>query len=169
MTRDDGAALEAMVAALSERSRYLRFHGPMPELRPDVRRRLLDLDGRDRTAIIAEARTGEGWQPVGFAQLARTGPVRAELAVAVVDHWQRRGVGGRLLAALEKLAAELGYTEVCGDVLPENDSMIKLAQRAFLGARMRWDDGVVRVCGWVGPAGADSISDADILADLLYR
>jgi GNAT superfamily N-acetyltransferase len=77
--------------------------------------------------------------------LVHTGDRQAELAVAVVDRWQRHGVGRRLLEALGDLAVELGYVEIYGDVLAENEVMVRLLQRVFPGALPRWDDGVVRV------------------------
>ena len=75
----------------------------------------------------------------------RTGDRQAELALAVVDRWQRHGVGRRLLEALGDLAVELGYVEIYGDILAENEVMVRLLQRVFPGALPRWDDGVVRV------------------------
>ena len=53
---------------------------------------------------VADA-TGEG---VGVARYVRTGPDVAEPAIVVVDGWQGRGVGSRLLDALVKRAREEG-------------------------------------------------------------
>jgi GNAT superfamily N-acetyltransferase len=165
LTRDDGAVLDAVFAGLSDRSRYLRFHAPTPRLTGAMRRALLDLDGRDRAGLVAEARHRRAWRPVGIARLARTGGCRAELAVEVVDAWQGRGVGRRLLGALGELADSLGYHELHGDVLPGNGAVVHLLQRVFPGARPRWDDGTIRVhC----PLRADITQD-DLVAALAGR
>ena len=145
LTRDDDAALDAVFAGMGEQSRFLRFHSPAPRLSRGMRHALLDLDGRDRAALVAELPSRDGWAAIGVARLIRTGDRQAELAVAVVDRWQRHGVGRRLLEALGDLAVELGYVEIYGDILAENEVMVRLLQRVFPGALPRWDDGVVRV------------------------
>ncbi|HXV93793.1 MAG TPA: hypothetical protein VD813_10875, partial [Pseudonocardia sp.] len=48
------AAVDAVFAGLSPRSRFLRFHSPVPRLAPGVRERLTDLDGHARVALVAE-------------------------------------------------------------------------------------------------------------------
>lgn len=145
LTRDEGAVLDTVFAGMGERSRFLRFHSPAPRLSHGMRHALLHLDGRDRAALVAELPSREGWTPIGIARLIRTGDRQAELAVAVVDRWQHHGVGQRLLEAVGDLAVELGYTELYGNVLRENDVMVRLLQRVFPGALPRWDEGVVRV------------------------
>ncbi len=145
LTRDDGAALDAVFAGMGVQSRFLRFHSPVPRLNHGMRHSLLHLDGRDRAALVAELPSRDGWAPIGIARLVRTGDRQAELAVAVVDRWQHHGVGQRLLEALGDLATELGYAELYGDVLPENDVMARLLRRVFPSALRRCDDGVVRV------------------------
>jgi RimJ/RimL family protein N-acetyltransferase len=158
------AAFDAVFAGLSPRSRFLRFHSPLPRLSPQLRESLTDLDGHRRVAVLAEA----GGAPVGIAQFVATGPDEAEMAVAVVDAWQRRGVGTRLLTALTELATDLGYTRLTGSVLPENAAMLTLAARLAPWPRPTWDGEVVRVVLPLGPA-AWSITDDDVLADLLAR
>jgi GNAT superfamily N-acetyltransferase len=145
LTGDDGVALDAVFAGMGEQSRFLRFHSPAPRLSGGMRHSLLHLDGRDRAALVAELPSRDGWAPIGIARLVRTGDRQAELAVAVVDRWQRHGVGQRLLEALGDLATELGYAELYGDIHPENNVMVRLLQRVFPAVLPRWDDGIVRV------------------------
>src|SRR3954465_14513091 len=83
------AAVDAVFDGLSDHSRYLRFHAPMPRLTKAFRDRLVDIDGIRPAAVVA---TVVG-QPIGLARLVETGQRRAEMAVAVVDRWHRRGVG----------------------------------------------------------------------------
>lgn len=138
----------------------------MPRLTVGVRAALIDLDGRARAAVVAETCDGAVPRPIGIARLADAGDGRADLAIAVIDAWQRRGVGRQLLTALRDLATNLGYAELSGDVLPENDAMQRLARRVFPLARPSYADGVVRVAGPLGAA-AFTLSHEDLLADLV--
>lgn len=156
--------VDAVFAGLSPRSRYLRFHSPVPRLTPSVRARLADLDGHRRVAVVAEA----GGTAIGLARFIATGAGEAEMAVAVVDRWQRRGIGSRLLTVLTELAADLGYLRLTGSVLPENAAMLALAAKLGPAARRTWDGDVVRVVLPVGPA-AWTVTHEDLLADLLAR
>lgn len=163
------AAVDAVFAGLSARSRYLRFHSPVPRLSHSLRRSLTDLDGQRRVAVVARI-LGD---PVGIARFVATGPGGdAEVAVAVVDRCQGRGIGHALLAALAEIAADLGYRQLTGSVLPENVAMLGLAARFALGSRPVWDGETVRLRIPLGPltGAADwTITDEDVLADLLAR
>ncbi|GLZ29500.1 hypothetical protein Lesp02_16900 [Lentzea sp. NBRC 105346] len=155
------AAVEAVFAGLSWRSRYLRFHAPTPRLTSAMRTALSNVDGHDHAAVVAVKNN----RPIGIARLIRTGCGRADIAVAVVDAWQRRGVGRRLLTALGDLAARLRCTELTGEVLPENDAMLRLVRRAFPGVRLTREDDVVHVSYPIGWATA-ALTHEDLLRDL---
>jgi GNAT superfamily N-acetyltransferase len=158
------AAVDAVFEGLSEHSRYLRFHAPMPRLTKAFRDRLIDVDGQDHAAVAATV-VGE---PIGIARLVKVGCGRAEVAMAVVDRWQRHGVGQRLLTELGELAATLRYTELYGDVLPENTAMIRLACRAMPGVRTAREDDVVRITYSVGWA-FSTLTHEELLTDLLHH
>jgi GNAT superfamily N-acetyltransferase len=165
LTRSEAApAVDAVFAGLSPRSRFLRFHSPLPRLSPQLRESLADIDGHRRVAVLAEA----AGSPIGIAHFVATGPGEAEMAVAVVDEWQRRGIGTRLLTALTEVATDLGYSRLTGSVLPENAAMLALAVRLAPWPRPVWDGEVVRVVLPLGPA-AWTVTDDDVLADLLAR
>lgn len=147
LTHDAGAALDRVFAGLSPQSRYLRYHAPMPRLPGPARRALLDLDGRDHLGFVAEVPTADGPRPVGLGRLVRTGPRTAEVALEVVDDWQRRGVGRQLLAALHAAARERGWTVLEARVLPGNDRVARMLRAAFPGTTARWDgDAVLLTC-----------------------
>ena len=48
------------------------------------------------------------------------GDGRGELAIEIVDRWQGRGVGTRLLQAALDRAADMGYRELVGEMLVAN-------------------------------------------------
>jgi RimJ/RimL family protein N-acetyltransferase len=125
---DDKQALLHHFAQLSERSRYLRFLAPHWQLMPNELRYLTEIDHHDHEALVAiDPRTNEG--VVGVARYVRfkQHPDTAEFAVAVVDDWQCRGVGGRLAAALAKRAREEGIAHFRCLLFTDNDLMRSLA------------------------------------------
>ena len=133
LRRDEAEVLDRVFAGLSPQSRHLRFHSPIPQLTAPVRRALLAVDGRDHVALVAMAR-GE---PVGIARLIRD-PVRsheAEIAFEVVDAWQRRGVGRRLMIALMEALQDRRGKVVESDVLATNRNMLDFVTR--LGFEIR--------------------------------
>ena len=141
----DGPTIDTVFAVLSERSRYLRFHAPMPRLPGSVRRGLLHLCPGDRAALVAEVPGPSAPLPVGIARLGRTGLAEAEFAITVVDDWHGLGIGRRLLTELDELAGQLGFARIHGFVLRENQQMLRLLERVFPSAERLSDGGVVRV------------------------
>jgi GNAT superfamily N-acetyltransferase len=169
LDRDRAAhAVDTIFAGLSARSRYLRFHSPVPRLVSGVRDRLIDIDGRRHAAVVAEVACPDGRIPIGIARIVGSGSGTADVAVAVVDAWQRRGVGRQLLAGVGELAARIGYTQLRGSVLPENVAMLGLARTSFPSSRLRLDGDTVDVLIPVGAA-AWTVTHEDVMADLLHR
>lgn len=157
------AAVDAVFAGLSPRSRYLRFHAPVPRLPESVRARLVDIDGTRHAAVVAEIRDGD---VIGMAQLFGPGHGTADVAVAVVDAWQRRGIGKRLLTAVGALAEQIGYTQLRGSILPENVAMQRLARSVLPWIRPWFDGETVQFTAPIGPA-AWTVTDEDLVADLM--
>ena len=77
--------------------------------------------------MAIDPRTGAG---VGVARYIRdrNDPTRAELAVAVVDDWQRRGVGTRLAPPLATRARQEGIATFTAEVLADNRLMLNLTE-----------------------------------------
>jgi GNAT superfamily N-acetyltransferase len=126
---DRRAYLEGF-ASLSPSTRYLRFAGPKPRLTAGEVRYLLDVDHADHEALVAyDCATG---RPAGVGRYVRVAdaPDTAEVALTVLDAWQGRGVGPRLLDELAARAAEHGVTRLRADVLRSNDRVLRLARRA---------------------------------------
>jgi GNAT superfamily N-acetyltransferase len=157
------AAVDAVFAGLSPHSRYLRFHSPIPRLPASVRARLVDIDGTRHAAVVAEVRD---IGPIGLAHVFGAGHGTGDVAVAVVDAWQRRGIGRRLLTAVAALAEDIGYTELRGIVLPENVPMQRLARSVLPWARPWFDGETVQFAAPIGPA-AWTVTHEDMLADLV--
>jgi RimJ/RimL family protein N-acetyltransferase len=127
---------------LSERSRRLRFLGPKPRLPERELDALVDV-GAERQAVVAvERRTG---RTVGVARFAPESPGGsvAEVAFAVVDAWQGRGVGSLLADELRDVALHSGLTHLTATVAPGNEPALALVRRLGSDAELRLEDGEV--------------------------
>ena len=124
---DDRDALAAGFERLSPESRYRRFFGPMPRLRPRDLDYLTRVDHHDHEALVAvDEATGDG---VGVARFVRVGEGVAEPAMVVVDDWQGRGVAGALLDALADRAREEDVERFDAPVLASNHDAIRVLER----------------------------------------
>jgi GNAT superfamily N-acetyltransferase len=111
---------------LSPESRYRRFLAPTAELTDSTIRYLTEIDHHDHEAMIAlDEQTGEG---IGVARYVRDPdqPDVAELAVTVIDDWQRRGLGTLLLEAISARARAEGITRFTALMLATNKEMMDL-------------------------------------------
>ena len=124
----DALLLREAVLRLSERSRYLRFHGPKTELSDDELRYLTDIDGEEHVSLGAFS--GQPRQLVGVGHFIRDeGADAADFALTVADPFQGRGLGALLLARLRLAALERGIARFTGQVLDENRPMLGLLRK----------------------------------------
>jgi GNAT superfamily N-acetyltransferase len=130
----DADGLNRMFGRLSRRSVYLRFFSPISQLSPAMLARLSDVDHLRRDALVAL----DGTEIVAVARYDAARPDEpgddtrtrdAEIAVTVVDAWQRRGLAHRLLERLETLAGRRGYEAFVARVLPENRAALELVRK----------------------------------------
>ena len=142
----DAAALVEFFARLSAQSRYLRFQGVVDVGIPTVTHFVGD-DWSEVGSLVAErADPNESTEVVAVATFARLrDPRRAEVAFAVADELQGRGVGTRLLERLAAHAADAGIEEFEAQVLPQNAQMLKVFHDAGFAEQRRLDGGVVEV------------------------
>jgi ribosomal protein S18 acetylase RimI-like enzyme len=127
----DEPLLHEAVAAMSERTVYFRFFSPLKRLPDAMAHRLAVVDYNDRFAIVATThRPGGKERILGVARYDRVaGTDVAETAVAVVDAFQRRGLGRALLSILAKVARDHGIKTFSLIVLPENQQMLGLLRK----------------------------------------
>jgi ribosomal protein S18 acetylase RimI-like enzyme len=110
---------------LGERSRHARFHGPKPCLNASELRQLALVD-RTRHVLVAYVQGDE--PPVAIARLVRDGR-SAEVAFAVADAYQQRGIGSALGAELVADARAAGITELNALVASDNPGAVALLRR----------------------------------------
>jgi len=89
----------------------------------------------DAQVAVHGDRLGE--QLIGWAEFARAGgPAEADIAVLVLDAWQRGGVGGALVRSMLPRAARAGVRVLHADVEPGNGAVRGLL-RSVLGPLSR--------------------------------
>jgi RimJ/RimL family protein N-acetyltransferase len=141
---EDREAIAQGFEQMSEESRYRRFMAPLPRLSASQLTYLTDVDHHDHEAIVGT--TPEG-APMGVARYVRTeaGSHSAEVAVAVVDRYQGRGLATALLDELTERAREEGIERFTATALATNAEVIDLLRRLGPASTERSSGGVVEM------------------------
>ncbi len=142
-TAADAGPLLDFFSGLSERSLYLRFHG-FRTVDGALVAPVLDPDWSHRGALVG-CLEGPGVERiVGIASYARAeGAESAEMAFAVADTEQGRGIGTRLLEQLAARARERGVSRFVAEVLASNvGALAVFAAAGFKIVRERDSDEV---------------------------
>ncbi len=138
---DDLDALEAFFTGLSDRSFYQRFHGVRTVDRALVEH-FADPDWRDRGVLVGVLAD----EIVAVAEFMRLRDERsAEVAFAVADEHQRRGIGTRLLEQLAMRGSAAGIERFVAEVLPENSAMLAVFRDAGFDTARELDQGAIEV------------------------
>jgi RimJ/RimL family protein N-acetyltransferase len=146
VTAADRAALAYVFDHLGEQSRYQRFLSINSELGARELDRLIDVDHWHHEALIACSPIPRA--PIGVARYVRGEEFDlAELAIAVVDDWQRRGVGAQLALALRDRALRAGIRRFTATMLSSNRGALALARRLGPCAVIRADTDVIELAG----------------------
>ena len=133
---EDKSLLRAVFQRLGKESRYRRFSRSLSELPPTLLTYFTEVDHSHREAIIA-LEPGSG-QALGVARYVRlSGDPEAaevaEVAVAVIDDWQRRGLAPALLTELSRRAQHAGVRRFVAFVRSDNRDALALFRRVSDG------------------------------------
>jgi GNAT superfamily N-acetyltransferase len=119
----DKSALAAALAQSSSEAIYRRFLGPHGPFSAAELRYLTEVDHHDHEALLAiDPASGRS---VGVARYVRDAKRRdsAEVAFAVLEAWQGRGVGKLLIRGLADRARAEGITRFTALMLAHNSPM----------------------------------------------
>lgn len=140
---DDAPRLQAFHGRLSRQTIVFRFFGVMPVLSSELAGRLSHVDYENRMAVVATPGVGANEPIIAVARYQRTAPVAAEIALAVEDRWQGRGIGPQLLRTLAAYACHQGFTTFVADVMCDNDRVLTLLRHSGFPTTMHLHDGRV--------------------------
>ncbi len=140
---DDGPLLVDFFETLGTESRYFRFFRIKETLEPREVDFFTHVDYSDRMAMIAVL---EG-KMIGLASYDRESgePDTAEVAFAVADAHQGRGIATLLLQLLTTHARSVGIRQFRAFVLPENRQMMRLFRNSGYELTRTIEEGVFTV------------------------
>ena len=142
MLPQDAGLQPAFFRGLSPESRYGRFMAMVKDAPEALIERLTPVDHVHHLALLAvviehgrEVMIGEARYVVDDEDAST-----CELAIAVADAWQRRGIGTALIERLQREASASGIHRMVAETLFGNLSMISLARRAGFAVRASRED-----------------------------
>jgi len=124
----------ALFARLGDRSREKRFCGAKPRLLDSELAALARIDDV-RHALVGYV-AGDS-DPAAIARLVRDG-TRAEVAFAVADVYQGRGIGSTLGRELAADARAAGIRELVATVCGDNARIVSLLKRLSPSVEISW-------------------------------
>jgi ribosomal protein S18 acetylase RimI-like enzyme len=131
----DAPTVLAVFERLGEESRRARFSGPKPSLSASELQHLATVDS---TRHVLVAYVDGDPEPAAIARLVRVGD-SAEIAFAVADEYQRRGIGSALTTELIADARASGVTEITALVSSDNPAALALIRRLLRALDIRVD------------------------------
>ena len=130
----DTATVLALFERLGPQSRAQRFGGAKPRLAHSELELLARVD-RNHHVLVGYVK-GDS-QPAGIGRLARNGST-AEIAFAVSDQHQGRGIGTVLMRELAADARAAGITEFHATIAGDNVPAVSLLRRWSQILRVSW-------------------------------
>src|SRR5450759_160714 len=139
----DEPLLKDFFYSLSDKSNYRRFITLRRYLPHEVLQKMVAIDFTKQMVILAVVEQGEKEVVVGVGQYVVMGDSHtAEIALAVRDEFQGRGIGSELLAYMSQVARRQGLLGFTADVLGENTPVMKMLEKSGFGLQKEISDGV---------------------------
>jgi len=155
---DDAPRLVALFDRLSQQTAYQRFFSVLKRLPLAYARVFVNVDYRQRLAIVAEMVAPAGpeligvgrYEPADATELApgivpTVAPTIVEVAFVVQDAWQGRGLGSILLDEVLRAGVARGVQHFRAFVLADNYRMLGLLARRTEITGRKLEEGVVSV------------------------
>jgi|SRR5689334_15200486 RimJ/RimL family protein N-acetyltransferase len=142
---EDRADLVTAVARTSSQSLYRRFFATKRNFTEGEIEFFLNIDFIDHVALVAVVEEGGRPMIVGGGRYLVVQPGKAEVAFAVVDHYQGQGIGAALLHHLAVIARSAKLQELIAEVLPDNIPMLKVFEKGGFGLSTKREPEVVHV------------------------
>jgi acyl-CoA hydrolase len=143
---DDEPLMRDMFYNFSEQTKYLRYHAALKAMPHDKLQVFCNVDYDTEMAIIGLAGESGAEEVVGVARyMTDAEHASAEVAFAVQDTWQRKGLGTYFFERLVQIGREHGIHTFHAYVLVENSGMLKIFHRSGLVVETQTEGDVVRV------------------------
>lgn len=147
---DDKQRLHDHFGGLSPRSVYFRFFQAKKRLTDAELRQFTELDFDRNVGLVATLSRDGSERIIGVGRFARVDgspgePRRAEVAFAVADDHQGRGIASVLLEHLSEIARAAGIEAFEADVMGENNSMLRVFSDSGFRVSRAIDSGVFHI------------------------
>jgi ribosomal protein S18 acetylase RimI-like enzyme len=142
---EDRDGLVSAVKRCSVQSIYRRFFGIKTEFSEKEISLFLDIDFVEHVALVVVLEQDSQPVIIGGARFVLVDPGRAELAFAIVDKYQRLGIGAALMRHLILIGRMAGLRVFLADVMPDNSAMLGIFERSGLKYSATREPGVVHV------------------------
>jgi RimJ/RimL family protein N-acetyltransferase len=136
LTHDDRSDLIAAVARTSAESLRRRFFVPKTRFTDREMDFFSNVDFVNHVALVAVIEDDQT-AIVGGGRYIVVRPGEAEIALAIVDHYQGRGIGTALIRHLVAIARAAGLKRLIAEVLAENLPMLRVFEQSGLAIRTK--------------------------------
>ena len=124
------------------RLRFFSLTAPGPKL---IESFCDDSDLRKRLCLIVTRASGGGSSIIASANYMAHDETTAEIALAVDDAFQAKGIGSLLLERLAVLAVRHGFRRFWAITMPDNQGMLDVFRQSGFECRSRANDGCVEI------------------------
>ena len=139
----DEPLLKDLFYSLSDRSLYQRFISARKDMPHERLQEFVVIDYTKQMSILAVMQEGEKEIAIGLGQYIIDEETHtAEVAFAVRDGYQNKGIGAELLSYLSYLAKRSGLLGFTAEVLEENRPMLHLFEKMGFDIERRSAEGV---------------------------
>ena len=151
--RDDEDRMLALFYRFSPRTVYLRFHHVLKEMSREDVRRICTVDCDNSFALVATVASDGEEKIIAVGRYARLpGSSTAEIAFAVEDPYQGKGLGTHLLHHLAVIARERGINVFEAEILAQNQDMLRVLKNSGYHMVQELESGVYRAILDIAPA-----------------
>ena len=134
---EDEPLEQEMTDSLSRESMRMRLFSSLKEADHEWLILFCNIDYDRHMAIVAEITENGKRKIIGVGRLIMEPDFQSgEFAIVIHDRYQHEGLGYKLVEMLIGIGRERGLEEVVGNVLAENEKMLKLARK--LGFTTQW-------------------------------
>lgn len=140
----DREGLGNALRRMSETSIVRRFFAPRHSFSEQEVAFFINIDFDRHVALVATLPIDGQPLIVGGARYIKTAPDTAEVAFAIDDAFQHRGLGSLLMKHLVLIAQDKGLRQFVAEMLAENTAMLGVLQKSGLELSTSREGGILR-------------------------
>jgi len=142
----DEEPLRDLFYRLSDDSTYRRFLFFKRSHPHEEMQKLVDLDHEQNMALVGCVAIDDRWEIIAISRYDVDEATRlADIAFAVRDEWQGKGLGSRLMSRMAEIARARGLAGFSAEILASNKPMLAILQKSGLKLDLKLDQAVYHV------------------------